>query len=133
MPRTTEAAVQAIIEVDASISLTPFIEVANNMVTRVCTDSDYDDDTLELIERWLAAHFYAIRDMRSANEKAGSVGQAFQYRVDLNLANTMYGQQAMMIDTEGSLREVSDGKPRRATMTWLGKEDQYEDVDDDED
>ena len=102
--------------------MTPFIEVASNLVDRVLdvSSGDYSDATLELIERWLAAHFYAIRDMRVANEKAGSVGQAFQYKVDLNLANTMYGQQAMMLDTDGKLLALSQGKSRRVGVTWLG-------------
>lgn len=124
MPRTTEAAVQAIVETEDDISLTPFIEVANMLVTKKCLDSDYDDAQLELIERWLSAHFYAVRDLRRSSEKAGSVGESFQYKVDLNLAVTVYGQQAMVIDTDGNLaklnKETGNGGPMRASVTWVG-------------
>ena len=123
--RTTYAAVALIVEVDASISsdLAPFIEVANNLVTQVCTDSDYLDATLELIERWLSAHFYAVRDLRRDSEKAGSVSRKFQYKVALNLQVTVYGQQAMMIDTAGNLAAVNSEQRRVVSATWLGTGD----------
>jgi hypothetical protein len=68
MARTTEAAVKLIIKVNetATPSLTPFIDAANMLVTKLCTSDDLDDDQLEIIERWLAAHFYAIRAPRRA-------------------------------------------------------------------
>lgn len=127
MPRTDASAVEAIIETEDAISLVPFIEVANNLVTRVCAteDSEYDDATLELIERWLSAHFYAIRDTRRSSERAGSVSESFQYKLGLNLNVTMYGQQALALDTEGGLaaasKQAETGGPMRAGVTWLGK------------
>jgi hypothetical protein len=120
--------VAGIIEVDASIPLTPFIEVANQLVTDVCGEFDYTSEKLELIERWLSAHFYAIRDPRIAREQAGPVSAQYQYKVDLNLAQTTYGQQAMLLDTEGGLAalnaQVTQGL-RKFTVgaSWLGTED----------
>lgn len=111
--RTTDAAVKLIIKTKASISLTPFIEVASNLVDRCAVDSGYSAATLELIERWLSAHFYAIRDMRRDSEQVGTVQQDFQFKVDLGFSVTMYGQQAMLIDKEGNLaalnRRIQDG------------------------
>ena len=125
--RTTDAAVKGIIEVDALISTVPFIEVANDLVTELCTSSSYTSTKLELIERWLSAHFYAIRDQRVDTEKAGSVSQKFQYKVDLNMFQTIYGQQAMLIDTAGNLaalnKRVTSGKKRTISITWLGTGD----------
>lgn len=119
--------VAGIIEVDASISLTPFIAVASQMVTDICTgyDTAYTDTKLKLIAIWLSAHFYAIRDPRAADEKAGPVAISYQYKVDLNLAVTTYGQQAMAIDTEGGLAalngRITSGKARvTPSVTWLG-------------
>ena len=132
--RTTDANVRGILEVDASLTdLTPFILTANEIVTEVCTDSSYSATRLELIERWLAAHFTAIRDMRSASEKAGSVGVNYQHKVDLNLNVTIYGQQAMLIDTAGNLaalqRRVEEGIDiSNMGVSWLG-----EDLDTEED
>lgn len=131
--RTTDAAVKGIIEVDSSISTTPFIEVANELVTEICVDDLSEDEEaytatrLELIERWLAAHFYAIRDLRVASEGAGGVSQSFQYQVGLNLNVTIYGQQVLMLDTKGGFaalnQQAKDGDRKSVGITWLGKED----------
>ena len=124
--RTSANAVAGIIEVDQSISLTPFIEVANDLVTEKCTGSGYTEAKLELIERWLSAHFYAIRDQRTASEGAGPVSQSFQHAVALGLNQTIYGQQAMLIDTAGNLaglqRTSQSGVRPTIGVTWLGKD-----------
>jgi hypothetical protein len=125
--RTTSVAIASIIEVDSSIDLTPFIETANLVVTDVCGDFDYTDEKLEMIERWLAAHFYAVRDPRPASEAAGSVSANYQYKVDLNLAVTTYGQQAMLLDTSGGLaalnKRASSGHGVVTGVRWMGKDD----------
>ena len=126
MVRTNDAAVRLILDDDTTIVTTPFIEVANDLVTDLCTDSDYTDAKLELIERWLSAHFYAIRDLRVDTDKADVVSQKFQYKVDLYLAQTQYGQQAMLVDTAGNLaalnKRMSTGADPAAGVTWLGTE-----------
>lgn len=135
MTRTTDSAVQGIIDVDTDTypALTQFIDTANELVTEVCAsvlDDDgnvyYSDTRLELIERWLAAHFYAVADPRAAMEKAGPVSQSLQHKVDLNLAVTTYGQQAMLLDTKGGLAalngQATDGIQRSAGVVWLGTE-----------
>jgi hypothetical protein len=123
MPRTTPAAVSAIIEVDAAIDLTPSIETANALVTELCAASGYSAARLELIERWLAAHFYAIRDPRAASEGAGGVSASYQHKVDLHFNQTTYGQQAMLLDTAGNLAALqammAQGKGRVKAF-WLG-------------
>ncbi len=118
--RTTNAAVQKIIEVDTGIvenddDMSPFIETASALVDQVCATSTqadgvtpfYTSTMLELIERWLAAHFYAVRDKRASAEKAGSVSVNYESKVDLYLANTSYGQQAMMLDIRGGLAALN--------------------------
>jgi hypothetical protein len=123
--RTTPELVAGIIEVDLNINLDPFIFTASELVTEVCAIAGYSIERLELIERWLAAHFYAIRDPRTTNEKAGSVGANYESKVDLNLALTRYGQQAMMLDTQGGLASLnqsilSGSGSRTASVAWLG-------------
>ena len=132
MARTTSTLVEGIIAVDSTSipDLTPFIDVANQLVTDVCTDSDYTDAKLPIIETWLAAHFYAIRDPRPDSQKAGSVSQKLQYKVDLNLAVTTYGQQAMIIDTAGNLAKLNKQATTgnvvaSASITWMG-DDYYD-------
>ena len=118
--RVTEDEVKEIIEVDTSItSIVPFITVANQLVTSECTDSSLTDAILKEIERWLAAHFVAIRDMRRSSEKAGTVAENFQHSLGLNLQVTMYGQQACMLDTSGALLALSKGSAGTATVTAI--------------
>lgn len=122
--RTTEAAVAGIIEVDPDIPLAPFIETASNLTDRVAAgDFPVTLTTLELIERWLSAHFYAQRDPRVTSERAGSVGASYQSAVKTGLKNTHYGQMALSLDPTGILASLADGS-RVATVTWLGTESQ---------
>lgn len=120
--RTTDEAVAGIIEVDSSILLDPFIETAANLVDRVAAaDSTVSSATLELIERYLSAHFYTLRDPRPTSERAGPVGASYQSRVDLGLKTSHYGQMAITLDPTGVLKALSEGT-RRAGVTWLGVE-----------
>jgi len=125
--RTNDAAVRLILDDDPLISTVPFIEVANSLVDAVCLTSSYTAARLELIERWLAAHFYRIRDMAVDTEKAGPVSQQFQFKVGLNLNVTMYGQQALVVDFKGNLAAVSKraelGRTSKVTVTHLGTVD----------
>ena len=132
MARTTVDQVEAIVEIDSGISLTPFIEVANSLVTEVCaaaTDSAgtlvYDATRLELIERWLAAHFYCIRDPRASREEVDDVATTYRSVVEIGLNNTHFGQMAMIIDTNGGLarlnKSTEGGKSNTVSLSWLGK------------
>jgi len=119
--RTTSGQVADIIEVDASIGLEPFMMIANELVTEVCTDKGYTDSRLELIERWLSAHFYTNRDPRAVNEKAGPVGVTYQSEVALNLNTSHYGQTAMLLDTAGGLAALNTLKKKKVlSVSWLG-------------
>ena len=125
MGRTDSTAVGGIIEVDASISLDPFIEVANAVVTDCCGDvTGYDATKLELIERWLSAHFYTVRDMRAEQERAGAVSEKKQSKVDLGFDSSHYGQMAMRIDSNGGLSKLNEqaknGMGTVYGVGWLG-------------
>lgn len=125
-PRTNNDAVASIVELDPGIvDISPFILTANSLVTSCCSGVGYDNYTLELIERWLAAHFYKIRDQAVAMENVKGVQEQYQYKLGLNLNATMYGQQAMMIDVKGGLsrQNVLVGKGTAgftASLTALG-------------
>lgn len=120
--RTTEEAVGAIIEVDSDISLTPFIETGSNLTDRVAAAaSPPSAATLELIERYLSAHCYTLRAPRAIQERAGSVGETFQSRVDLGLKTSHYGQMALTLDTTGVLSQISNGT-KAAGIQWGGKD-----------
>jgi hypothetical protein len=132
--RTTLAAVAAIIETDPDVvpdeaAMLPFILVANELVTECCTGTqgpatEYTAERLELIERWLAAHFYTNRDPRMSSESAGGVGGSYQSSVSLGFDTSHYGQTAMRLDTNGGLARLNQdtkkgGRPR-VGVKWLG-------------
>lgn len=124
--RTTAEAIGLIIDVDSGISLAPFIETANSIVTKHCVDGAFTVAELELIERWLAAHFYAIRAPRTTQERVSSVGESYQSKVDLGFDVTHYGQMALRLDWSGALSNLNEqakkGGKVRASVTWLGTE-----------
>lgn len=119
MARVVAADVQEIFDVSSDVlaatpTLAPYITAANLMVTDLLGSSSLSDDTLKEIERWLAAHFVAIRDPRINQERAGSVGQSFQYKLGLRLEVTTYGQQAIALDTTGTLADVNQNGAKRS-------------------
>ena len=128
MSRTSSSAVEAIIEVEATIPLASFIEFASAIVDDLAaadTDGALNSTRLELIERYLAAHAYTLRDPRPTSERAGPVGASYQSKVDLFLSTSHYGQHAILLDTTGYLsslqQDALNGK-RRVGVTWLGTE-----------
>jgi hypothetical protein len=122
--RTTDILVGGIIEVDATIPLEPFITAANQLVTELLTSKGHSADRLEMIERYLSAHFYTLRDPRPVVETAGPVSQTNQSKVDLYLCTSHYGQTAILLDTSGTLAAVNDeakgGGKKTATVYWVG-------------
>lgn len=132
MPRTTPELVATIIKVKAGADVTPYIDAANELVTEVCTESDYTDVRLEKIERWLAAYFYDVNYPRAEREGV-SPGPFTTYepiKVDLGLNLNKYGQVAMLLDTAGNLaklnEEIQNGGSRgKASSAWLGTAREY--------
>lgn len=123
MPRATPTSIAAIIELDETIGLIPFIAAANALVDEIAGESGHDEPRLTLIETWLAAHFYTVRDPRSTAERAGPVSANYQSAVALGLNTSHYGQMAMTLDTSGLLAAMATGKKRRIGVHWLGREE----------
>ncbi len=127
MPRTTPSNVAGIIEVDPNIDLTPFIAVASSLVDEQCagvTNTTYQPITdvvrLEMIERYLAAHFYAHRDQRVQREAVGGATAYFQGKTDeLYLSGSQYGQSAIILDSTGNLNRLNKMLPKHKIL-WLG-------------
>lgn len=113
--RVTDAEVKEIINTSLS-DTSPFITPANILTTKVSGNGISDSDHLKEIERWLAAHFVAIRDNRAGGLSEKEVNDASEtYLKDSKaltqgLGSTYYGQQALSLDTTGTL--VSLGKQR---------------------
>lgn len=128
MTRTSSASVQGILadNYDGSTSLTPFIASATAVVDRVsslATDYGYSLSAteLELIERWLSAHFYCAADPLFAEKQTGEARGKYQGRerfID-DLSSTDYGRRAKMLDPSGALASLAEGTI--LVPVWLGK------------
>ncbi len=128
MARTTGSLVEGIIEVDSGITLTPFISIANTLVTQCCTELTVDYTVAELIEieTWLAAHFYTIRDPRAEMEKVGPITEKLQSKVDLGLSTSHYGQTVQLLDHKGGLaalnKQMKNGGKGSISVLYVGTE-----------
>jgi len=94
------------------------------IVDEELSDSGHSEIRLEQIELYLSAHFAAITYTRAKMEKAGSVSETVMEKVDLNFNVTLYGQQAVILDTSGALanmqKTAEDGvsKYSFASVDW---------------
>jgi hypothetical protein len=133
--RTTPAAVKAVLARDYDSvdepSLTPYLDAASLLV------GDLEDAAstapaaarLELVERWLAAHYYALSDQPYSDEWTEGAKATYQGKTGMYFEATKYGQAALGLDTTGYLAGlqaaavVASGGSSRVTagVSWLGK------------
>lgn len=122
--RTTERAVKAILggHYDGTSGLQPFIDTASSLVDDIAAaDSSISSTRLELIERWLAAHYYEHADPITASRSTGRASGQFQGRTDMGFDSTKYGQEAKRLDTSGLLVKLDQPLRPKASCAWLGK------------
>lgn len=129
MARTTSAAVQLVLapgedyDADGAPSLTPFIDSASVIVTRVATCASQKGITLsteelEIIERWLTAYLYTRSDPIYQSKSTG--GQSASFVADSQQTPERYKAGAIGCDVSGCLQAILNGVPR-ARAVWLGK------------
>lgn len=131
--RTTEDQVKGVLlsdygpKSDGTLpSLTPFIDTASSIVDEVVVCATARGKTLsaarlELLERWLAAHFYAVSD-RPYKEKTTDRARAkFQGETGMYLESSHYGQTAKTLDTSGCLSAMDGATRKTAGVLWMGK------------
>lgn len=129
MARTTSALVQGILgdDYNGSTNLNPFISTASVVVNRVrlCAiekEIPLTTEELELLERWLAAHYYCQSDTTYKSKSTGGASGSFRGGDGMGFESTLYGQSAMMnIDPSGCLANLD--KTTSAGGVWLGKPD----------
>lgn len=135
MARTTSAAVALVLgdssthekaagDYDGVRDLSPFIETASALVDDVVDCASEKDITIsdtraELIERWLAAHAYALSDQTYKSKSTDSASASFHGETGKGIESTKYGQMALSLDPSGCLKELSAGV--RVEMIWGGK------------
>jgi hypothetical protein len=122
--RTTEGNVQGILgnHYDNATSLVPFIDTASSLVDDIALlDSSISATRLELIERWLAAHYYEHADQITQSRSTGGASGQFQGRTDMGFDSTKYGQEAKRLDSSGMLVNLDQPLRPKAGGFWLGK------------
>lgn len=106
--RVTDEEVQAIMD-DYPDDLTPFIELATLLVDEELASTDLSTDRLKQIEKWLSAHFAATKTPLTTQESV-KISVAYQRSSPgKGLYATQYGQQAVVLDTTGTLKRIAEG------------------------
>jgi len=124
---TTISAVQKIIDYNQTLipDLTPFIDGASTLANNVIGDA-LDATTMELVERYLAAHLVGITDPRLQSEQVKSIQASYQNKLSDGLGITHWGSMAMLFDTSGKLanwnKSVVDGLAGAFSFIWGGTE-----------
>lgn len=109
---------------DGTTDLTPYILIASRITDRVATCASnkgitLDTEELEVIERWLAAHYYQSSDQALASKSTGGASGSFQGQTGKRLEGTKYGQAALDLDYSGCLNAIQ--MRAFAGAKWLGK------------
>lgn len=97
-----------IIDTDLGDSiLNAFINSAHYFIQENLLGKGLSANILTQIELWLSAHFLAIRDQRVESEGVAGEWQArYQGKTAMGFEATTYGQQALALDTSGTLASV---------------------------
>lgn len=105
----TDAEVKALIDTDRDT--TPFIDTADLIVSEQLSGKGLTDARLKQIELYLAAHFAAITEERGAlkSTKMGDSSDTYDNQAGFGLKLTRYGQQAISLDTSGTLSALGSG------------------------
>lgn len=123
MARTTPARVEGVLNKDYDFknrpSLTPYIDAANSVTTRLVSKAasagvSIGSDTAELIERWLAAHYYTRSDATHTSRTNMGASASFPRKGD------EYRQVAVELDPSGLLAGILSGL-LKVDVFWLGK------------
>lgn len=117
--RTEECKVREIIDTDPDLDILPFITYANTMTDKIATRATDMAITvtaaeLLLIETYIAAHFYALKDPQYIEKQTGKARAVFQGQTGMALNSTFWGQMALAMDPTGVLGG------NQAYGAWLG-------------
>ena len=100
--------VKEIFETDLTdAQVNAFINTAHLLVEEELGNQGLSEGRLTEIEKYLSAHFAALRDQRLESETTGEHSWRAQGKTDMGLDATIYGQQARILDTSGTLANAS--------------------------
>lgn len=123
---TTAAAIRTIIELDAALpDATIELHAADAaLVIDEVIGTELGPAQLESVNRWLGAHLIASGLVpQNKSETISKASATYQQVLGKGLASTMYGVQAMALDTTGRLaawdKRQTTGAPG-PSITYLG-------------
>lgn len=107
MALVTDSEVKALI--DTKRDTTPFIDTADLIVSEDLASTTLTDARKKQIELYLAAHFVAITEEKGnlTRSRKGDSEEEYQMEIGSGLLSTRYGQQAINLDTSGTLRTLA--------------------------
>lgn len=123
--RTDEGAVKAVLapgreyDLQSNPSLVPSLDAAQAMCNRVAVLAlqrqvgGYSPSELEVIERYLAAHFYLTSDKAYANKGDGGASATFMQQTGKRLEQSPHGQTALNLDYLGVLNGIQSNARAR--------------------
>jgi hypothetical protein len=129
----TDSDVKAVI--DTTRDTSPFITTAQLVVDEQLLTKGFSADRLDAITVYLAAHFVAIAEPSSrsnlTSEKMGDASETYRVaiaKLGVGFNATPYGQQAIALDTSGTLAAMSAptvlkakiNSPTPTPPIWLG-------------
>lgn len=123
------ADIRKIVSAPESVDLAPIAEAADLIVDGCTASSSYTAERIAAIKKWVGAHLFASTDMgresRLVSETLVDLSQTFAVSVGKGFHLTTYGQQAMLLDPDGCLAQLSQ-KQSDGVITpgldWLGKD-----------
>lgn len=120
MARTTSELVANVLGLDGPrLEIDQFIDMSSTFVDEELdvADGGLSAARLKDIETLLAAHYYSLRGGRGplAAETISDASERYHNIFDSGLKATVYGQQAIELDTTGRLAEIAAqaAKPRK--------------------
>lgn len=111
MARVTEGQVKSIIDTNRSVD--QFIDTASIFIDEHLASVVTNSALLAKIELYLAAHFVAITEERGGIVESGlgiEVNERYSDVYTEGLKSTRYGQQALILDTSGTLASLTNTK-----------------------
>lgn len=115
MPRVIDDELKQVFP-DVDSDTTQFIETASLVVDEELIGLGMSDERLKQIELYFAAHLAALAIERGAPRRLrqGETVEEFFQDVGPGLRATRFGQTALLLDTSGTLGDISSGaaKPK---------------------
>lgn len=109
VPAISDAEVKAVGDI-AAADLSPFIATASLVVDENLLDKALSDAVLRAVCIYLAAHFALVKEGQVKAETIGPTATTYNMTTGLGLKTTVQGQQAIFLDTSGTLFTLDNRK-----------------------